>query len=313
MVKTMKTAIIAAGIIGSPLQPRDPPQRDLGQIDTSTLIRVFHSDAFVASGGSLDIDMVPVQDGQRNGGAFLMTDAFPSADAPMDAGIGWFLFRDASGNATAVFVDAETSLRDLEEGLEGDGNLDAEFGIAFDAAGAHLVGVLDHKGQALFEQERVDYLPAPSLATTADSVFLVRGGVVWPERGFADDPQSWPIDGDAQWSSAPSDGLWMAESDRIDIIEGALGEPQGWSPFIQLSEPVYGEDGWVLPPSFETSRALDTLTFDRGRFWGQRDVNWRYLDEMGEWQTAIGSVEAAAEAMAVDLAVYGIISRTIRL
>ena len=305
----MKTALVAAGLIGSPLVGPDAG-RPIGSVVVDELahLRAFHTDAFIATGGTLAFELVPVQ---ANGGrGFLLSDGFPSPDGPMNAGTGWLFVRDAMGNGAVVLVNDDTSLRDLEEALEGSNHLEAEFAIAFDGAGAHLVGVLDTLGQSVFENHPVSYKPAPSLATEASALFPRQASVAFPERDFARDAQyAWPIDGHAQMASAPHDGLFFQETDLEELLDAGLPrDAQGWAPFHALSQPERTEDGWVLPPTESTSDALDSLNFDRGAFWGQRTLQWRYQDAGGAWQAVDGTAADLVDAFVGDLSAYGLVA-----
>lgn len=303
----MKTAFVVASLLGTPIVPDVERTREGPMVDDAAMVRAFHAHALVATGGDFALDLVPVQ--TQGPAAFLMSDAFPSADAPMDAGEGWLLFRDGVGNTAILMVDAETTLRDLEVGLDGAANLEAEFAIAFDGGGAHLVGVLDDAGQEVFRQEYVEYRPAPSLVTDAMAVFPAQRGVAFPERTFSEDGEHWPIDPAAQWSSAPHDGLWMLEADRNELLNAALPSSEGWEPFVRLVRPEYGPDGWVLPPVRDTSSALASMTADFGRAWGDQDVEWYSQDSSHQWFYAGETLDNIEDTLKRKLEDYGITPR----
>ena len=208
----MYTAIALATLVNSAFATAPIGANDGTYGDRSAMVRAFHSEAMVVTGGNFAFDMVPVQaDGRR---AFVMSDAFEDPDAPMGAGNGWLFVRDAAGNGTMVLVTNKTSLSDLETALDGAPDIEAEFAIAYDEYGAHLVGVLDSHGQSAFERNVVQYRPAPSMVTESQAMFPSRPIMALPKRSFDVDISMWEIDTDTQWGSSAGDGLRMQDAQR---------------------------------------------------------------------------------------------------
>lgn len=307
----MNTALLIASLVSSAVVPGtivDKPNNQNDRfVDRSTVVRAFHAEALVAMGGTFAMEMVPVQThGQR---AFLLSDSYASPKTPMEAGEGWMFVRDGMGNGAMVLVSEEMSLYDLEEALNGAPSLQAEFAVAFDRDGAHLVGILDSHGQSAFERDVVHYRPAPSVSTEAAAQFLANGAVVWPERSFSADTEDWSLDKDAQWGSSQGYALRISEGEQEEIMAAELPKARGWKPFLTLATPVFGIGGWTLSEAGDVNGAVEEIRADMGRAWGQREYDLRFMSDGGSWETISGPMADLAEKIPGDLADYGIQSR----
>ncbi len=305
----MKSAFAAAMLIGGPLNP-SPDQGSTSRApvaeDDTAFLRAFHANALVGTGGGLDFDLVPVQ--TADGAAFVMSGGFPSPDGPLDLGTGWLFVRDSAGHGVVVFVDDDTSLRDLEFTLDSSADLEAEFAIAFDGGGAHLVGVFDSEGQQAFDAERVNYVPAPSVCSEARAVFLPRISVVFPKDSLSRrDGDGWPLDSVGQFYSNPGDGLFLMSTDRDELLATELQPAlDGWQGFLDLAQPVQTPEGWVIPTLGTEFLDLPTLGYDRGRMFGQREVEWWVKDGAGDYNAIRGNLSNAFE-MLDDPYQYGLV------
>jgi hypothetical protein len=301
----MKSAIVAASLVLNPGN-RPQPSRTLLGIDAASQLRAFHSDVMVATGGELALELMPVQ--TAGGEPFVLSQAVAGPDVPMELGTGWMLIREPDGSAVALLVDESTTLRQLEQALEGATTVQAEFSIAFDEAGAHLVGIFDTMGQdAFLGSAPVDYRPAPSVTTGARSMFFERIALLWPKRHF-DGPteQGWVLDGEEQMSSSPGDGLRLTGEDRDDLLNAAITDHgEGWFDFLDLAQPVQTPEGWVIPTVDMEAVVLPEMAYERGQAWGQRSVEWCMPDGAGGWQRASGSLADATEQLG-DLSTYGV-------
>lgn len=309
----MSSALAAASLLSAPIGSQGPLPSESVSVDASVEVRAFHADAYVAAGGTLDLQVAPVQD--RYSRPFLVTEAVPSADAPMDLGTGWWMVRDPSGHATVVMVDATMSLRDLQAALEADARLEVGTAIAFDADGARLVLVLDARGRDAFISDRVEFRPAASVVTGARAGFLETRAMVLPTRSFDGvDGGHWPIDDEAVWASRPGDGLWLDVAERADLLErdDLPQDSQGWRPFARLARPLHTPDGWVLEAVPDAEEIRGELSYDRSQMWTQRRVTWvTPSDDSTEWLVLQGTLEAL-DGAGVDPAAYGIEATTDR-
>lgn len=304
----MYTALALATLVNSAFATAPIGANDGTYRDRSAMVRAFHSEAMVVTGGNFAFDMVPVQaDGRR---AFLMSDAFEDPDVAMGAGNGWLMVRDAAGNGTMVLVTNKTSLSDLEIALDGAPNIEAEFAIAYDEYGAHLVGVLDRHGQSAFERNVVQYRPAPSMVTESKAIFPNRPIVALPKRSFDVDPTTWSLDTDAQWGSSDGDGLRLDEYQRKEILSADLPDADGWRKFLSLGQPEQDENGWYLAEDGDTTQAVKSVGADMGRAWVQRSFDVQYTDDSGQWRSISGSMMKIESHIAGGLSAYGISQRS---
>jgi hypothetical protein len=304
----MNTALLIAGLVSTASASPALDTSATRHVTRGTTVRAFHANAFVAVGGDLDIELAPVQASQKR--AFLMSDAFEAPDAPMNAGSGWLFIRDAEGNGVTVLVDEQTTLWDIEEALEGSTTLQAEFAVAWDHEGAHLVGVFDQQGQAAFTDSTVAYRPAPSLTTDSAAMFTAQGDLAWPTRSFSNGNSGWSIDEGAVWGTMQGTGLQLDEADRADILAATLPEARGWNAFLSLSKPMRTPTGWTMPANDMAGAALDNARYDRGYAWLQRDNEVRYLDAAtGTWQSHYGAMNDLDDALVDGLKRYNIVER----
>ena len=236
----MYTALALATLVNSAFATAPIGANDGTYGDRSAMVRAFHSEAMVVTGGNFAFDMVPVQaDGRR---AFVMSDAFEDPDAPMGAGNGWLFVRDAAGNGTMVLVTNKTSLSDLETALDGAPDIEAEFAIAYDEYGAHLVGVLDSHGQSAFERNVVQYRPAPRWSPSLRRCSLLVPS--WPSQAQLDvDISMWEIDTDTQWGSSAGDGLRMQDAQRKGSFPPTFPTQTAGAPLDGHAE----QDEWLVP------------------------------------------------------------------
>ncbi|HCH66158.1 MAG: hypothetical protein CL927_20110 [Deltaproteobacteria bacterium] len=307
----MNTALLIASLVSSAVIPGTivdkPDDRNDRFVDRSTVVRAFHAEAMVAMGGSFAMEMVPVQaQGQR---AFLLSDSYADPKAPMEAGEGWMFVRDAMGNGAMVLISEDMSLYDLEDALDGAPSLEAEFAVALDRDGAHLVGVLDSHGQTAFERDVLHYRPAPSVSTEAAAQFLPRGSMVWPERSFSADSEDWSLDKEAQWGSSQGYGLRISQGEQDEIQAAELPDTRGWKPFLSLAEPVHTLAGWALSMPGDVNSAVAEMGADFGRGWGQRAFDLRFMGDEGTWETVSGPMADIQAQIPVDLSDYGIQAR----
>jgi len=304
----MKPIITAITLLNTPVDVnRDAGRSAPVAVDYEVHLRALNTSAFFGAGGEFRFDLIPVQTPDSE--QFAISKAFQNIDAPVTVDPGWMVLRDNTGNSAMIFVDSDTTLQSLAEGLANQSELEIAVGIASDTRGYRLVVAFDQPSLAAFDDGVSVFLPAPSLSTTATAVFPDASAIAFPAKTFdAVQGNLWPVDMAAAISSDRAGPLSMSSDMVTDFVNSAVSVgDESWGAFLDLSAPILLDGRWTLEPASGDEDLRQEMEYDTIRSWRQRGVVFMAEDYDGDWRTIDTSLSQVSAELGIDPMDYGII------
>jgi len=304
----MKPIVTALTLLNTPVDiNREAGRQAPVAVDYEVHLRALNTSAFFGSGGDFAFDLVPVQTPHAE--QFTVSKAFASPDAPVTDDSGWMMLRDNQGNSVVVFVDSDTTLESLVEGLADYSQLQIAVGVATDTQGARMVVAFDTPSLRAFEDGASSYLPAPSLSTRGTAIFPDGSAAAFPAREF-DSVQGyiWPVDTTAVYSSDETGPLYMLSTYSNDFLNAPVdGGEEAWNAFFDLSAPILEDGRWALEPAYGDEDLREAMEYDTLRSWRQRTTTWLVEDADGRWMATEGPITSAIGEFEIEMMDYGLV------
>jgi hypothetical protein len=295
---------VHSALAGAILVSPTPTAPSIVAHDADAFVRAVHADAFVAIGGGLGLELVPVE--VEGGTRILISQPFDGPSDPLDLGDGWLVVRDGTGKAATFLLEDGMSVEEIALMLNGS-PLAIAAGWAEDREGNRLIVQLDHEMTRALERP-IHYIPAESVSSDVTVRFMADGAIdmLYRDMGRYDvERKRILIDGGALWHSAYTGPLVVSPGVFEMMSTRDLPGADGWRAFDQLARFEEGPHGWQMTVQADFNEAVMRMTSYAGlrRFRTAHEGVVARLD--GRFKTLPGAVTAAT-AERIDLSRFGI-------
>jgi len=250
---------VAPALAGAILASPAPIVPSIVAHDADAFVRAVHADAFIATGGGLGLELVPVDvDG---GSRLLISQPFDGPADPLDLGDGWLVVRDATGKSATFLLEDGMSVQEIALMLNGS-PLAIAAGWAEDREGNRLIVQLDREMTDALERP-LHYIPAESVSSDVTVRVTADGTIdmLYRDMGRYDvERKRILIDGGALWHSAQTGPLIVSPGVLEMMGTRDVPSSEGWRIFDQLARFVEGPHGWQMEVTKDFNEAVMRMT-----------------------------------------------------